>query len=92
MTARVWTYPPEMLEALLGFGLAPTPETEPRFVRDCLSDLYLYEIRCLRAHLLAGEFPMTDYSRRVILLRDHYWPLKFTPQQWEKICTNGTTD
>ena len=89
MTERVWAYPPEMIEALLDFGLAPTATTPPRFVRDSLSDLYLYEIRQLRGQLKAGAFPMTDYSRRVILLRDHYWPLKFTPEQWEKICATG---
>ena len=84
-----WTYPPEMIDALLGFGLAPTAATPPRFVRDSLSDLYLFEIRQLREQLKSGAFPMTDYARRVILLRDRYWPLKFTPEQWEKICAQG---
>ena len=86
MTDRAWTYPPDLLEALLGFGLAPTATTPHRFVRDSLNDLYLHEIRRLRDQLRSGAFPISDYSRRVILLREHFWPLKFTPEQWENIC------
>ena len=34
MSRVQWTYPDELREALLDFGLAPRPETPPRFVRD----------------------------------------------------------
>ena len=81
-----WTYPDELRDALAGFGLAPQPETPPRFVRDQLSDLYRYEIRRLRERLLAKEFPKADYTGHVIALRKKYWPLALTPEQWEKIC------
>lgn len=81
-----WTYPPELLDAILRFGLAPTPATPPRFVRDQLSDLYRYEIRRLRGRLLAGEFPRADYIGHVIALRKKYWPLSLTPEQWEEVC------
>jgi hypothetical protein len=80
-----WTYSPELLEALAGFGLAPGPDTPPRLVRDQLSDLYRWEIRRLRGRLLAGEFPKTDYIGHVIGLRKRYWPLSFTPEQWETV-------
>jgi hypothetical protein len=87
MSVERWTYPVELVEALWRFGLAPRPDTPPRFVRDHLRDLYRYEIRRLRDRLLAGEFPKKDYIGHVIALRKKYWPLALTPEQWERICT-----
>ena len=87
-----WRYPAELLEALERFGLAPSPHTPPRLVRDQLSDLYRFEIRRLRARLLAGEFPKADYSGHVIALRKQYWPLSATPEQWEGICSHNDSN
>jgi hypothetical protein len=84
-----WSWPPELVDALGGFGLRPRPDTPPRDVRDQLSDLYRYEIRRLRGRLLAGEFPKKDYIGHVIALRKRYWPLALTPEQWEDVCTGG---
>jgi hypothetical protein len=81
-----WTYPPELTEALLAFGMSPRPDTPPTLVRDQLSDLYRWEIRRLRARLLAGDIQKPDYAGFVVVLRKKYWPLSATPQQWEKIC------
>ena len=83
-----WTYPAELTEALLRFGLAPLSDTPPRLVRDQLSDLYRHEIRVLRGRLLSGEFPKPEYADRVVALRRKYWPLGLTPEQWEKVCTS----
>ncbi|HXT70691.1 MAG TPA: hypothetical protein VN700_13095 [Vicinamibacterales bacterium] len=88
MSEVLWTYPDELRDALAGFGLAPKPDTPPRFVRDQLSDLYRYEIRRLRDRLLAKEFPKPEYVGYVIALRKKYWPLALTPEQWEKICAS----
>jgi hypothetical protein len=90
MTDTLWTYPAELAEALLRFGLAPGPATPPRFVRGQLSGLYRFEIRRLRGQLLAGAFPRGEYVERVIALRKRYWPLSLTPEQWEEICTRET--
>ena len=76
----------ELEEALGRFGLAPRSDTPPRFVRERLSLLYRYEIRRLRARLLAGEFPRKDYIGHVIALRKKYWPLALMPEQWERAC------
>jgi len=84
-----WTYPPDLTEALLAFGVAPHPDTPPRLVRDQLNDLYRWEIRRLRDRLLAGEFPKADYVGHVITLRKKYWPLSFTPEQWETVLVNS---
>lgn len=85
-----WRYPPELREALAGFGLAPTSTTPPVLVRDALSDLYRYELRRLRGRLLAGEVAKPHYIDFVISLRKKYWPLTMTPEAWEKICAIET--
>lgn len=79
----VW--PPELVDALLRFGLAPAATTPPRFVRDALSELYRYEIRELRKKRVAGVIPKQDYIGHVIALRKKYWPLALTPENWEEI-------
>jgi hypothetical protein len=92
MTENVWTYPAELLAALVGFGLAPTSATPPRVVRDQLNDLYRFEIRRLKRRLLAGEFPNTQYVERVVGLRKQYWPLSLTLAQWQEICRSQMGD
>ena len=83
-----WTYPTEWMDVLTGLGVAPGPGTSPRLVRDHLSDLYRFEIRRLKRALLAHAFPRSEYIGRVIGLRKKYWPLSFTPEQWEEICSS----
>lgn len=85
MTPRQWTYPPELAEALLTFGLAPTSTTPPTMVRDALNDLYRFEIRRLKGRLLAGQVAKADYTPQVVLLRKKYWPLSLQPAHWETI-------
>jgi len=84
-----WAYPPELLEALERFGLAPRPTTPPALVRDALSDLYRYELRRMREALRAGSIPKADYIGLVIALRKRYWPLTLTPDAWERICSGA---
>jgi hypothetical protein len=86
MSDRAWTYPPELLDAVANFGLAPGPETPPRVVRDQLNELYRYEIRRLRDQLRAGLVEKADYVGLVIVLRKKYWPLSLQPHDWDKIC------
>lgn len=81
----MWTYPAELLEKLLTFGLAPTPATPPRLVRDALNDLYRYEIRRLRQRLLDKQVARADYAGLVVQLRKKYWPLSLTPDGWERL-------
>ena len=86
MTDARWQYPTELAAALTAFGLAPTPGTPPALVRDQLNDLYRFELRRLRARLLAGEFPRLEYLDRVVAMRKQYWPLTLPLSAWEKIC------
>jgi hypothetical protein len=86
MSDRAWTYPPELLDAVASFGLAPRPETPPLVVRDQLNELYRFEIRRLRDQLRSGVVAKADYVGLVIDLRKKYWPLSLQPGDWEKIC------
>jgi hypothetical protein len=85
-TRGAWLYPPELVDALAGFGLAPTSATPPVVVRDQLNDLYRYELRRMRTRLLAGEIPRPEYVDRVVALRKHFWPLTLPLPAWERIC------
>jgi hypothetical protein len=84
-------YEPEVLDALGGHGLAPGPSTDPALVRDALSDLYRYEIRCLRRSFLRGEIPQADYSQHVIALRRRYWLLSVPTVHWARAATDRSS-
>jgi hypothetical protein len=79
---ETFTYDARVLEALEGHGLKPLPATSPQQLRDALSDLYRYEIRQLRAELLAGRVVKPDYAGLVIALRRRYWLLSVPLQAW----------
>jgi hypothetical protein len=79
-----YSYEPEVIDALAGHGLAPNVTTDPALVRDALSDLYRYEIRCLRQSFLRGEILKEDYLPRVISLRRKYWLLSVPAVHWAR--------
>jgi hypothetical protein len=75
-------YHAAILEQLESQGIRPTPDTDPAFVREYLSDLYRYEIRQLKARLLRQEFPRGEYAERVKQLRRKYVLLSTSPERW----------
>ena len=85
----MWSYPPEFLDSLSGFGLAPAPETPPALVRDAVNDLYRYQLRALRDELRAGRIEPGSYHGLVVGLRRRYWILTLPLSAWEKICREG---
>ena len=87
MTRESWSYPPELMDVLLNFGLKPEPHTPPAAVRAALNDLYRYEIRRLRQRMVDGKVEKGSYADEVVQLRKKYWPLSLQPGAWEKICT-----
>lgn len=87
MTRQLWRYPEDLVEALLAYGLRPTPATPPLLVRSALNDLYRYEIKRLRQRLLDGRVEKARYVEEVITLRKRYWPLSLQAGQWERIVT-----
>lgn len=75
---RVYVYKPEILEELSRHGLAPCGHTAPHELRDAIRDLYKYEIKRLKAELLAGQFAKHAYAAKVLELRRRY-PLLSVP-------------
>jgi hypothetical protein len=75
-------YAPAILSALATHGLAPRPDTPPRFLRDAVNDLYRYEIRRLRDRCRRGEFPSSDLAAQVVQLRRRYLLLSTPLERW----------
>ena len=82
MSSVIYDYLPEIRDALAGHGLDPLPHTPPQQLRDAVSDLYRYEIRSLRARLLAGQVERANYAAEVIELRKKYWLLSLPLHLW----------
>jgi hypothetical protein len=82
MAAVQYQYTEDVLEELRRHGVAPTGATDPQLVRDFLSALYRYEIRQLKARLLAGEFRQYEYASRVRALRRGYVLLSIPLETW----------
>jgi hypothetical protein len=81
---ETFTYDERILDQLRAHGLSPLATTPPGQLRDALSDLYRYEIRRLRAELLAGRIAKPDYAPLVIELRRRYWLLSLPTDLWTK--------
>ena len=81
---RDFVYEPAVLEGLSLHGLSPLPRTSPEFLREAVSDLYRYEIRALRAALLAGRVQKAQYVDHVLGLRKKYWLLSVPLQLWTR--------
>ena len=79
---RAYRYHAWVLEALAQHGARPSAGTPPERLHDFVNDLYRYELRRLRAALLAREFPKTEYYGRVVALRQRYPLLSLKPRQW----------
>lgn len=77
-------FTPLVLEALAGHGLCPRPDTSVDVLRDQVSDLYRYEIRQLRARLLAGAIPKARYADAVRTLRLRYLLLSLPKEHWRE--------
>lgn len=75
-------YRPEILEALLQYGIRPLPHTPPELAHEQLSDLYRFEIRRLRDRLVKGEIPKAGYADRVVELRRRYPLVSLKPWFW----------
>jgi hypothetical protein len=73
---------PRVLDELARHGLRPGPTTTADQLRDAVRDLYRYEIRKLRAELLAGRIRKADYAGHVIALRQRYPLLSLPTGLW----------
>ena len=77
-----YRYQRVILEELARFGVFPTAETPPALVHEFINDLYRFELRRLRARLVAGEIPKADYTSHVIDLRRRYPLVSIRASLW----------
>ncbi len=82
MPSRHYRYHPAVERQLVTHGIRPRATTEPERAREQVNDLYLHEIRRQRRAVRAGEFPLSEYSDRIIELRKRYWLLSLTVDRW----------
>ncbi|HKP11916.1 MAG TPA: hypothetical protein VJZ91_07380 [Blastocatellia bacterium] len=75
-------YREKVLNELARHGVAPNDDTPPELIRDFVNDLYVYEIRALKARLKAGRFPKSEYAARVEQLRRRYPILSLPLVHW----------
>jgi hypothetical protein len=75
-------YRQDVLDALWQHGVQPTARSRPEMVHEFVSDLYRYELRCLRDRLLRKDFPKKEYADRVIALRRRYRLISMRPSEW----------
>ena len=75
-------YRPDVLDQLATHGVRPLPSTPPAVVYQYVYALYRYEIRRLRARLLKGGLPRSDYAGQVTELRRRYPVLSLPIALW----------
>jgi hypothetical protein len=75
-------YRESVLIELARHGTVPHADTPPELIRDFINDLYVYEIRALKAKLIAGQFPKSEYAGRVAELRRRYPLLSLPVKHW----------
>lgn len=78
----MYVYRPEILEELARHGLSPRGHSSPQTLRDAVRDLYKYEIKRLKAELLAGRFAKNAYAAKVVELRKRYPLLSVPTELW----------
>jgi hypothetical protein len=77
-----YRYRTVVLEALAQHGIRPRPSTPPELVHEFVSDLYRFELRRLRARLVAGQVLRQDYFDLVVGLRRQYPLASLKPRQF----------
>jgi len=75
-------YRESVLVEMARHGIVPHADTPPDLIHDFINDLYVYEIRALKAKLIAGQFPKSEYAGRVDQLRRRYPILSLPVKHW----------
>jgi hypothetical protein len=78
------TLRPAVREALAAHGIAARPEDEPFALRERLNDVYLQEVRALRARQRGGGIPLTEYAAHVEALKARFPLLGLPLTAWEE--------
>ncbi len=77
-----YRYHRAVLEQLWRHGVQPRPTTSPELVHAFVNELYRYELRRLRDHLVRGRIPRVGYYDRVVELRRKYPLVSLKPDAW----------
>ena len=75
---------PRVLEALRAHGIEPSSDATPESLRERLNDVYLEEVRRLRARQVSGEIPLRDYAGHVEALRERFALLGLPLPHWSE--------
>ena len=73
---------PAVREALDRHGLAVSEDDTPATLRERLNDLYLDEVRELRARQRGGEIPLAEYAGHARALHERYPLLGLPLELW----------
>ena len=72
---------PSVRAALAGHGVAEGDT--PALLKERLNDLYLEEVRKLKARQRAGEIPLRDYAAHADALKQRFPLLGLPLDQWQ---------
>lgn len=73
---------PGVREALAGHGLAVAEADTPALLKERLNDLYLEDVRRLKARQRSGEIPLHDYAAHAQSLRERFPLLGLPLDMW----------
>ncbi len=73
-----------VVEALAGHGITASPEDAPAPLRARLNEVYLDDVRALKARQRSGEIPLSEYVGHVEALRRRYPLLSLPLPHWEQ--------
>jgi hypothetical protein len=68
--------------ALEAHGLAVTDADTPALLKERLNDLYLEDVRRLKARQRAGEIPLRDYAAHAQALKESFPLLGLPLDKW----------
>lgn len=71
-----------VVAALRRHGIQPAERDTPAGLRERLNDLYLDEVRRLKAEQLSGAIPLREYADHVQALKDRFPLLGLPLEAW----------
>ena len=70
--------------ALAAHGIEAAGDEAPRALRERLNDVYLEEVRALKARQRSGEIPLREYAAHVDALKSRFPLLSLPLSSWEE--------
>jgi hypothetical protein len=81
----VVTLRPAVLAELARHGLRPLDGDSAAALRERLNDLYLEEVRALKARQVGGEIPLREYAAHVQALKESFPLLGLPLDAWADV-------